>query len=210
MKFGKYLAAVLVLIAVSTTPFASPVMLGTTSNPTGFTGLEVDGVAYNVTFTTQSFDSAFRLSPPTFLDNYDGAISAAYALANALNTAGASMLGDYSPSLFDFPVLTYQVYIPLWVFTSIPEYDSVASAIASISRNRSDPWGVSYGGGTPSDMEIGPWLPWGQSYSVYAVFSIPESVPEPNTIVLICAVLLALIGIRKRRTIVPLNIKLLS
>ncbi len=83
----RVLAVVAALAAVTTHAGATPSLQGTTTNPTGFDGLLVDGTLYDVTFSSGSYNSTYS-SPATFLNNQTGAQDASVALANALNGAG--------------------------------------------------------------------------------------------------------------------------
>jgi len=47
------------MLAFWGTGIAAPALVGTTTDPTGIDDLVVDGVTYNVTFSTTAFDSPF-------------------------------------------------------------------------------------------------------------------------------------------------------
>ncbi|MGH8318507.1 MAG: PEP-CTERM sorting domain-containing protein [Steroidobacteraceae bacterium] len=65
--------------------WATPVLTGSTTDPTGFTGLIVDGVTYDVTFSLTSFGSTFAAGSP-------GSRDAATDLAAALTGASVTEL----------------------------------------------------------------------------------------------------------------------
>lgn len=111
------------------TALASPVLRGTTTSPTGFTGLEVDGITYNVAFTTESYDTTFATIPPTFLGNENGALDTAFALVSALNAAEVTELGDYSFTFpLEHPVGNYYVYVPSEFYSYEPDVFSMYAA----------------------------------------------------------------------------------
>lgn len=80
------------MLATSSVALANPVLLGSTSDPTGINGLVVDGTTYDVTFSTQSFNDLFSGSLPTFWHDASGAYDAAVALAGSLADLGVTGL----------------------------------------------------------------------------------------------------------------------
>jgi hypothetical protein len=78
MKFSGGIAGAFLLIASFGIANATPTLLGNTTNPTGIDGVVVDGIDYNVVFSTTTFN--------TFTDNSTLSIDSAAALASALNT----------------------------------------------------------------------------------------------------------------------------
>jgi hypothetical protein len=87
----QFIAAVAILLA-ATAAVAAPVLQGTTTNPTGITGLVVDGVTYNVTFSTVPAPSPFSAGSQTSLD-------AATSLASALNSLSVVALLGHNATL---------------------------------------------------------------------------------------------------------------
>ena len=90
-------AVLTVLFVAGTVPAtASVALVGTTTNPTGVTGLVTGGNTYNVTFTTDFFDNVFPTGPQfsTWID----ASTAAVDLGSALNALGVTGLGGFSCS----------------------------------------------------------------------------------------------------------------
>ncbi|MDO9313521.1 MAG: hypothetical protein Q7T97_03120 [Burkholderiaceae bacterium] len=165
---------------------AAPILIGTTTNPVGFSGLMVGGTSYNVSFTTQSYDITFASIPPTFLGNEELGLQAAFALVEALSSTGVTTLGDFVAPPIEFPVFRYNVYVPTQLFFG----NSTSVYIASKPRNRV--WESAYGGGPISDRPLGLF---GQRYDVYAVFSVPES----STASLALAGILAALCARRKR-----------
>ena len=66
-------------------------LVGTTTNPTGVDGLLIDGVTYNVTFSTTTYDSPFTQGSAA-------SAAAAGAIAAALTSLGVTQLAGVSPS----------------------------------------------------------------------------------------------------------------
>lgn len=86
-------AAIVITFSCSNV-WADFALQGTTTDPSGITGLVVDGTTYNVSFLTGTYDSVYT-SPPTFLGNATGATDASVGLASALNTLGVvGLLGN--------------------------------------------------------------------------------------------------------------------
>jgi hypothetical protein len=80
------------LLAIGAIP-ASAGLVGTTTNPTGVTGLVVDGNTYDVTFSTDFFLNVFPTGPQ--FNDWIPATDAANALAAALNSYGVTALGGH-------------------------------------------------------------------------------------------------------------------
>lgn len=190
MSIRKCMIAAFAAVSLHVTSLASPVLVGTTTNPTGFFGLAVNGTNYNVVFTTQSYDTVFASTKPTFLGDESGGRDAAFALVAALRAAGVMMLGNYSAN--NQPVFYYDIYIPTWFYDDWGDSGITSVEIASMDRSRPGIWQAAYGGGPQSDRVLGPF---GQIYSMYAVFSVSE----PSTAAIACAALAALAAARKRR-----------
>jgi hypothetical protein len=86
--FGLLAAA---LMGVSGVVLASPVLVGTTTDPTGIDGLVVDGTTYNVAFSTTTFN--------TFTVGTTLSRDASQALATALNGFGVVTLAAHPAEL---------------------------------------------------------------------------------------------------------------
>lgn len=179
------------LMLLSAASQAAPTLLGTSTNPVGFSGVSVEGVTYNVTFTTASYDSVFRSARPTFLGNEDGAREASLALISALRSFGVTALGGYVPSPVDVPALGYLIHIPTEFYDQVG--GGVASVFsASLVRDLPRGWIPTYGGGPAGDRTLGAF---GQLYEVYAVFSVPE--PSSAVLALVSLMLLSAVSRRK-------------
>jgi hypothetical protein len=89
MKRATLLVAIAAMVASGAAGAAS--IVGSAANITGLTGLVVDGITYNVAFSTTSYDATFPGPPsPTFLGNPAGAEAATLALQTAFNAAGVT------------------------------------------------------------------------------------------------------------------------
>ena len=71
---------------------ALPVLVGTTSDATGLTGLSVDGQTYDVTFVFDTYANVFADSAPIFGGNSAVAADAINALTVAMNTLDVTMV----------------------------------------------------------------------------------------------------------------------
>jgi hypothetical protein len=78
-------------ISLATAVNAAPVLVGTTTNPTGINSLVVDGTIYDVTFSTTTLNS---FTPGSTLS-----LDASSALASALNALSVTELGNFSPTV---------------------------------------------------------------------------------------------------------------
>src|SRR5690348_5953489 len=74
------------MLAFCGTGIAASSLVCTTTDPTGIDGLVVDGVTYNVTFSTAAFDSPFVRGTSPSQD-------AANAVAAVFSNAGVTELG---------------------------------------------------------------------------------------------------------------------
>jgi hypothetical protein len=155
------------MLAASTTAMAGPILQGTTTNPTGITGLVVDGVTYDVAFSTLPAASPFSFGSTASAD-------AAAALASVLNSLSVLGLMDlYGGAFIDYALMVdgtltgdaaelFPVRPPLW------------SAIAS-STPFSPGWGDYRTCTYPAC--VGP--------VVQAANFAPAPVPEPSSLLLL-------------------------
>lgn len=92
-------------------------LIGTTLNPIGFTGLIINGVSYDVTFSTNSYDALFTgaAPPPIFAANPENAFLAERPLNDALRAAGVTGLGGVPCASRQENCL---IFIPTTPFTS--------------------------------------------------------------------------------------------
>ncbi len=71
---------------------ANPVLVGTTDNATGVTGLLVDGHLYDATFIADTYANVFATTAPIFGNDTATAADALVALTNALNALGVTTI----------------------------------------------------------------------------------------------------------------------
>ena len=79
------------ILALSSVAISAPTLVGTPTNASGIDGIVVDGVKYDVTFSTSSFDSTFT----------DRALLASRVLAGGLNALKVKGLSFGGASGFD-------------------------------------------------------------------------------------------------------------
>ena len=92
----KSLAAAVALYVMLGPAFATPVLVGTTTNPTGINGLVIDGATYNASFQTADVAS------PLFSSGTQASVDATNALVAALNSLGVTHLLGNTSNNFDF------------------------------------------------------------------------------------------------------------
>jgi hypothetical protein len=80
-----YSIAGLALATMGLDARADPVLVGSTLDATGITGLVVDGTVYDVTFVHDSYGNVYGSNTPIFNGNSPLALDAAQALRLALN-----------------------------------------------------------------------------------------------------------------------------
>lgn len=95
------LLALVTLLGVSQA--GAETLAGSTTDATGINGLVVDGVTYNVTFESASYDTVYVTDglPNTFLGNPSGASDAASDLLAAINFLGVEQLIGQDEALYD-------------------------------------------------------------------------------------------------------------
>jgi len=92
-RLFRFALAVIFILSLSVTFAArAATLVGTTSEASGINGLLVDGALYDVTFVHDSYEDVYSATAPFFLGNSNGALDAAIALANALNSFGVTGL----------------------------------------------------------------------------------------------------------------------
>ncbi len=96
---------------------AAATLVGTTTNPTGISGLVVDGISYDVTFSTKSYNDLFTgaAPPPIFATNPNGAFDAESPLSEFLTSQGVIGLDAVPCAL---RTATCIVFIPVSTVTS--------------------------------------------------------------------------------------------
>jgi hypothetical protein len=166
------------LMGVSGAVGAAPVLVGTTTDPTGIDGLVVDGTTYDVAFSTTTLN--------TF--TYGTVLSgdASNALASALNTFGVTSLGGGSASYFYF----------VNVDNSLAAASEGALCFPSGTQCSLGSWGVR---GLPTGY---PFSCYGGHGCMVAADFTPAPVPVPASIWLILSGLagLGLTGGRRGQT----------
>jgi hypothetical protein len=155
---------------------ASPVLVGTTTDPTAINNLVVDGTTYNVTFSTTTLN--------TFTQGSTLSNDAQTALESALNALSVTALGNASPSL----------YYELDVDNSLTMWNAVDCAVTCAAGQ----WGGALNGG---GFSLG--LNDAETYYVEAsdftpVQTTTTGVPEPFTLSLFGAGLIGAGAMRRR------------
>lgn len=172
----------LILSMVCSPASASPVLQGAITNPTGVTGLLVEGIEYDATFSTKSFSDTFGLNPPTFRGNQSSAISASIALAAVLNRFGVNTIGNVICS--GNQLGTGCLYLFPWFIDGA----LVQAEDTSIYQNY--PSATDWVGGIWSTQVSGIDSPLGEIGGGYLAFVklVPtnHTVPEPSSLFLLC------------------------
>jgi hypothetical protein len=205
-------------LAVSWAASAAPTLtMDGSGNPTGVTGLVVDGTTYNVTFSTDSYNTLFP-SSPTFGGNSAGADDASGALAAVLLAANITSLDSPNGDCTTEPAYCY-IITPDGLDTANPAFPYPVG-YAAVEQNAPDgdfTWtGLPYeyfGASVPLSSVNYPGLfnqvpssdDYGGLYLEYAVYtevaagSGPTTVPEPTTLSLLGLGLAALGWMRKSK-----------
>jgi hypothetical protein len=177
------------LLAFCSTGMAAPTLLGTTTDPTGINGLVVDGVTYDVTFSTTKFDSPFTSGTTASQD-------AANAIAAVFSSAGVTELGATAliPSGF------YLAYVDDG-FDMFGVSEGTHCQVGSGGTCFTSHWvfdgGASFPLGAFSPIPGFPPL----GYAVAADFApVSSSVPEPATLALFSFGLVGIGFFRRRPT----------
>jgi len=130
-------------------PTRAATLVGTTSDATGVDGLVVDGTTYNVTFVNSTYSTVYASTPPTFLGETSTAEDAAIALADALNTLGAT--NDFADSNLFIP---YQYVTPFLSSTVYNVYNSEPGNTGGWHYASGFDYPVNSYGGTPTDYTV--------------------------------------------------------
>ena len=104
---SKLLGLIACMALISVSQVSAATLVGTTTDAMGIDGLVVDGVTYDVTFVNASYNTVFASTPPTFLNNYTGAVDAASALTTALNSLGVTTMHGVTQSADQFAEIPY-------------------------------------------------------------------------------------------------------
>ena len=184
---------------------ATPVLEGTTTDPTGINDLVVDGTTYDVTFSIKSYNALFPLlSPPTFEGNSTGAKDASNALAAALLAANVTSLDSPGTDCITFAAYC-TIITPYNLTGSTLEGPYVLSydAAKDNAPNGVFDWtGGIAGEDTNTNLTQGQIFTGENRYHEYAVYSVVGAssltVPEPLTLGLFGTGLGALFMLRRR------------
>lgn len=172
----------LILGIVCSPASASPVLQGAIANPLGVTGLIVEGVEYDATFSTKSFSDTFGSSTPAFLGNQAGAIAASIALAAVLNSAGVKTIGNVICSGNQFGTGC------LYLFPWFTDGQLIQAKDTSIFQNY--PSDTDWVGGVWATQVSGIDSPLGEIGGGYLAYvnltPTNQTVPEPNSLFLLC------------------------
>jgi hypothetical protein len=148
-------ALALLLGATVAMPAQADTLVGTTSNPTGIDGLNVDGTTYDVTFVNGSYNSVYGSATPSFFGNATGAADAAQAIKTGLDDLNVQ------------PVALTEILVPVAILNDGTISDSVVIFCCGISIvTTTDTSGV--------DAPFGPSID-------YTSFVAVTAVPEPAT-----------------------------
>jgi hypothetical protein len=174
----------LALIGVSAVASAAPVLLGSTTDPTGIDGLLVDGTTYNVTFSTTTLNPLFSFGVSPSAD-------AAAALAGALNTLNVASLNGEPFESSSYQILLDDALSPS--FSDFVECATISSATCAL------PWKAEIVLDTTGLGQIAAVGAAGSYFTVAADFVVAStSTPEPATLSLFILGL-AGIGLMSRR-----------
>jgi hypothetical protein len=191
------LALVAFALIANGVAIATPVVTGTSTDPTGVTGLVVDGATYNVTFSLTNYDTAF----PAFGQPESGlATLAALALAAALNGHVSALNGGPvpgpSPAFFQYYCLDVGPKGPDSPFACGWGATPFGPVWRGYLTGGSGVLGCNFGPCTPSNHN---WS-FDEAADFTLVSGTPGKLPEPATLGLLglgCAV--TFLTQRKRR-----------
>jgi hypothetical protein len=165
--FSILLAAILATVMAATAPSAAAAvsLVGPSVDPTGLDDLLIGTTTYDVTFVYGSYEAAYS-TPPTFLQNRNGAVLATQAISSALTELGATASAH---SDYDLNILV--PYLP----SAAPEFLVVSAAS---QYPGSSPWveGVAF---NTTETQVVTFN--GYAYEPYAVFTPLAAVPETST-----------------------------
>lgn len=173
-KVSRALVGVAVL-ALSGYAMSMPTLVGTTTDPIGINGLVVDGVTYDVTFTTSAPNSPFTPGSA-------GGIDAAVSLSSALNSLGVT-------ELLGMPATVSELFVDL---AKTFDGNTLYGGDTALSFSQL-PWEAD------SAFFITPLPSWGCLAPVCNEGVTFTSVPEPTTIALFGLGLAGIAVSRRRR-----------
>jgi hypothetical protein len=154
-------------------------IVGPLNAATGINGLVVDGQTINVTFETGTFASAFPQDSPYYLNNSNGGIDAANAIASELHAAGVTGIG------------TGQTLASIFIPVALPSGMTVSvAALGQVSDPRG--WVANSGLSSTNTTLMSP--------DYWAVINAPAtgSAPLPPWAVIALGAALLLLGARRK------------
>ena len=170
-----------VLIGSSGTAMAVPILVGTTTDPTGIDGLVVGGVTYDVTFSITTLDSPFVQGTQLSVD-------AASAIAAVLTSFEVTALDGVTP----------QQGSPLLILVN-GAFGTNDEAFCGFSTCSAGSWSTGFGPATTLGPIVDPFTGATLGYTMAANFiAVPDTVPEPRTLALLGLGLLGF-GVTRRR-----------